>query len=384
MKIDTKIGILGGGQLGRMFIQNAINYGIEINILDADAHCPCESLCNNFIQGSLYDEASIRKLASISDVITYEIEHVNTEVLLKLEEEGVPIFPKPSVLKIIQNKAFQKQFYLDNNIPTSPFLVTNASEFHANAYVHDSIFQDEKVVVKSLIGGYDGKGVAIVSSEGILAGIFPFEGDVLIEKFIPCNKELSVIVAVFPSGDIACYPPVEMYFCPNANLVTYLFSPADIAEDISISTTEIAKRAVSAFQSPGLYAVELFLSDTNEIYVNEIAPRPHNSGHHTIEGFYSSQYDQLLRILLQLPAGSIDMKHPCAMINLIGDHDGLYTLDHHEEIMGIEGVFLHLYGKKLSKKGRKLGHITIVKPSLESLHATVAIVGAKAKIIPYT
>lgn len=382
MKIDTRIGILGGGQLGRMFIQNAINYGIEINILDADTQCPCENICTHFVHGSLYDEQSIRKLASISDVITYEIEHVNSEVLLQLEEEGVSIFPKPSVLQIIQNKALQKQFYEDNHIPTSPFMVSSSSGFYVNDCEHNIIFQEEKVVVKSLMGGYDGKGVAIVSSKSILAGELPFDGPLLIEKFIPCNKELSVIVAVFPDGNTVCYPPVEMYFSPEANLVTYLFSPAAISEDLSISVTDIAKNAVMALQSPGLYAVELFLSDKNEIFVNEIAPRPHNSGHHTIEGFYSSQYDQLLRILLQLPAGSTDMKHPCAMINLIGEHDGLYTLEHHEEILSIEGVFLHLYGKKISKIGRKLGHITVVKPTLVSLHATVAIVLEKAKIIP--
>ncbi len=382
MNINTKIGILGGGQLGRMFIQNALNYGVEINVLDADANCPCKIISHKYIQGSLYDESAIRELASISDILTYEIEHVNTEVLLQLEKEGVQILPKPSVLQIIQNKGLQKQFYSYNNIPTSTYLIVEDKNFKPSEYLQSAIFQNEKLVVKSLTGGYDGKGVAIVKTEDFLSGYLPFDGDFLIEEFVTCKKELSVIVAVFSDDEIVSYPPVEMYFCQEANLVTYLFSPADISGEISNDVTQIATNAVAALKSPGLYAVELFLSENNDIFVNEIAPRPHNSGHHTIEGFYSSQYDQLFRILMHLPPGSTDMKHPCAMINLVGEHDGAYTLSNDEEVLSIEGVFLHFYGKKYSKKGRKLGHITIVKPTIEALHATVAMVLEKAKIIP--
>lgn len=382
MKVDTKIGILGGGQLGRMFIQNAINYGIEVNILDEDSSGPCASICTEYIQGSLYDEPSIRNLASCSDILTYEIEHVNTEVLLQLEKEGMPIFPKPSVLQIIQNKGLQKQFYTKNNIPTAPYIITHFDEICRGRGISHLLLQQEKVVVKALTGGYDGKGVSIINTAELKAGNIPFVGEWLIEQHINCKKELSVIVSVFHDDTIVHYPPVEMYFCPDANLVTYLFSPAQVSDELSTTVTTIACSAVAALNSPGLYAVELFLDEDDNVFVNEIAPRPHNSGHHTIEGFYSSQYDQFLRILLRLPPGSTDMKHPCAMINLVGEHEGAYTLAHEEEILSIEGVFLHLYGKKMSKKGRKLGHITIVKPTVDALHTTVALLLAKAKIIP--
>jgi 5-(carboxyamino)imidazole ribonucleotide synthase len=380
--IGTRIGILGGGQLGRMFIQNALNYGVEINVLDDDPNCPCASIATNFILGSLYDEAKINELAAISDVLTFEIEHLDAHVLHNLEQNGKKIFPTSKVLKIIQNKGIQKQFYENNLIPTASFIIVDSNDIFENKSFIDALLDEDNLVVKALTGGYDGKGVYIAKKSVIRDKGVIFEGDVLIEKFIPDAKEIAIIIARDGLGNIVAYEPIEMVFCPETNLVTHLFSPANIENVIAEEAEKIARKTIEKLGGIGVFAVEMFVDSNNIIFVNEVAPRTHNSGHHTIEGFATSQYDQLLRILVDLPLGSTKLLAPCAMINLVGAHQGDYKLDNIAQILGEEGVYLHLYGKKISKPGRKLGHITIVKQDIVQLQNTLKKILPLAKIIP--
>ena len=367
-RLKTKIGILGGGQLGKMMIEESLKLNVEFNVLENDLDCPCNSLADNFILGKLTDEEKINELAAISDVLTYEIEHVNTSALLKLEEEGKKIIPSPRILKIIQDKGLQKTFYSENNIPTSNyFLVENKSEW-TNAIKN---LGAEKFVAKTRKDGYDGKGVCILNSYEVLnnPSAIPFDGACVLEEFVNCKKELSVIVAKDVFGNILCYPIVEMEFDAVANLVTFLFAPADISIDIEKKAKQISLQAVDALNSPGLFAVELFLTHDDTILINEIAPRPHNSGHHTIEACNTSQFEQLVRILIGLPLGNTNLIQAAAMINLLGDttFTGHYRLKYLNELEEMDGVYIHLYGKKESKPMRKLGHITVTANTLEEV-----------------
>ncbi|MEI6879837.1 MAG: 5-(carboxyamino)imidazole ribonucleotide synthase [Bacteroidota bacterium] len=367
--LQTRIGILGGGQLGRMMIEESLRLNLTFNILENDPNCPCANICDKLIVGSLQDEAAIRKLAEISDVLSYEIEHVNTEVLLKLESEGKTIIPSPKVLQIIQDKGLQKQFYLDNNIPTSSFVLVNNKNEWANALGQ---IKSEKFAAKTRKDGYDGKGVMLLNKSTILADFnsIPFEQACVLEEFIPCQKELSVIVARDRNGNTLCYPSVEMEFDPVANLVTFLLCPANIDKVMEAKAEEIAIHAVNALGGIGIFAVEMFLSNDNQILVNEIAPRAHNSGHHSIEACYTSQFEQLVRILANIPLGSTKSIKPAVMINLLGadDFSGPYQLEGLEEISAMEGVYVHLYGKKECKPKRKMGHITVLAESPEDAH----------------
>jgi len=367
--LQTRIGILGGGQLGRMMIEESLRLNLTFNILENDPNCPCANICDKLIVGSLQDEAAIRKLAEISDVLSYEIEHVNTEVLLKLESEGKTIIPSPKVLQIIQDKGLQKQFYLDNNIPTSSFVLVNNKNEWANALGQ---IKSEKFAAKTRKDGYDGKGVMLLNKSTILADLnsIPFEQACVLEEFIPCQKELSVIVARDRNGNTLCYPSVEMEFDPVANLVTFLLCPANIDKVMEAKAEEIAIHAVNALGGIGIFAVEMFLSNDNQILVNEIAPRAHNSGHHSIEACYTSQFEQLVRILANIPLGSTKSIKPAVMINLLGadDFSGPYQLEGLEEISAMEGVYVHLYGKKECKPKRKMGHITVLAESPEDAH----------------
>jgi 5-(carboxyamino)imidazole ribonucleotide synthase len=367
--LQTRIGILGGGQLGRMMIEESLRLNLTFNILENDPNCPCANICDKLIVGSLQDEAAIRKLAEISDVLSYEIEHVNTEVLLKLESEGKTIIPSPKVLQIIQDKGLQKQFYLDNNIPTSSFVLVNNKNEWANALGQ---IKSEKFAAKTRKDGYDGKGVMLLNKSTILADLnsIPFEQACVLEEFIPCQKELSVIVARDRNGNTLCYPSVEMEFDPLANLVTFLLCPANIDKVMEAKAEEIAIHAVNALGGIGIFAVEMFLTNDNQILVNEIAPRAHNSGHHSIEACYTSQFEQLVRILANIPLGSTKSIKPAVMINLLGadDFSGSYQLEGLEEISAMEGVYVHLYGKKECKPKRKMGHITVLAESPEDAH----------------
>ena len=367
--LKKRIGVLGGGQLGRMMIEETLRLNLSYTILESDKDCPCAALCDHFIEGSLMDETKIRELAAQVDVLTWEIEHVNTNALLALEAEGKEIIPRPSVLQIIQDKGLQKQFYQSHQIPSSDFyLVETEDEWYAAI----DKFPGEKFVAKTRKGGYDGKGVAILSKYDIqnkLAPI-PFQGPCLLEAFVSCQKELAVIVARDRQGNMVSYPSIEMEFDPEANLVTLLFSPAKVGSIIEEQAEAIARHLIAAFDSPGLFAVEMFLTPEGELLVNEVAPRAHNSGHHTIEACYTSQFEQLARILVGLPLGSTQLIQTAGMINLLGakDFSGSYQLHKLDEVSKLPGVFVHLYAKKESKPMRKMGHVTIMAENMAELH----------------
>ncbi|MFN3446532.1 MAG: 5-(carboxyamino)imidazole ribonucleotide synthase [Bacteroidia bacterium] len=360
------IGIIGGGQLGRMMIEESLRLNNDFNILDA-ADCSCASLAKNHIVGKLTDGASIRKLAEISDVLTFEIEHIDVETLIQLEAEGKEIIPSPKVLQIIQDKGVQKEFFKTHQIPTAPFAMVDTPNDWLNAVKQ---FGGEKLVAKTRKDGYDGKGVTIFKTVDVLSDInnIPFKTPSLIEVFIPCQKEISVMVARDTQGNVKTWPVVEMEFDPIANLVTFLDCPANLSTEKEHEAREIALRTIEKLNGVGVYAVEMFLTHDNQILVNEVAPRPHNSGHHTIEACYTSQFEQLVRILMGLPLGSTDLIQPGVMMNLLGadDFSGTYRLQGLEEISAMEGVYVHLYGKKESKPMRKMGHVTVTASTLNA------------------
>lgn len=368
MQLAPKIGVIGGGQLGKMLIQKASQWSVVMNILDKDENCPASVLAHQHLVGSITDGKEIQLLSDISDLLTWEIEHVDVDKLIELHVAGKDILPYPEILKIIQDKGKQKLFYQQHSIPTSPFFIAK-DKMEAKENLQQYGFS--KVAVKSCTGGYDGKGVAILETKEILAeeNSIPFDGALMIEEFIPCKSEIAVLVVRDRKGNMAVYPPIEMEFDPQSNLVSFLISPANIPLHLAQGAEQIALQCAEAFGSPGLFAVEMFLSENDELLVNEIAPRPHNSAHHTIEGFYTSQYEQLLRILLDLPLGSTEMKMPCAMINIVGPKgkSGSYRLKYFHELNAMLGVYVHLYGKQESKPNRKLGHITVVQPTREKV-----------------
>jgi 5-(carboxyamino)imidazole ribonucleotide synthase len=363
---NIKIGIIGGGQLGKMLIEAGKPWNIHYNILDAE-NAPAKDIANQHIIGSLYDAEKIKELASISDVLTYEIEHINIDVLFELEKSGKTIIPSPSILQIIQDKGLQKQFFKTNNIPSAPFeLVENTKEWREKI----KHLKGHKIAAKLRKGGYDGKGVELIEKEKIQNPEYQFSmtEPCVLEEFVENAIELSVIVSRDANGNIKSFPLVEMEFNPISNLVEYLFSPAEVSHEIELKCQEIAQDCIEKLNGVGLFAVEMFLDREDNVFVNEIAPRPHNSGHHTIEACYTSQYEQLNRILLGMPLGSTELIQPAAMINILGAEnvDGYYELTGLNEILNIAGVYVHLYNKKTSKPMRKMGHITIMaKTSLE-------------------
>lgn len=364
------IGIIGGGQLGRMMIEESLRLNNEFNILDA-ADCPCAPLAKNHIIGKLTDGEAIKQLAAVSDVLTYEIEHIDVATLLQLENKGHEIIPSPKVLQVIQDKGLQKQFFAANNIPTSEFRLVETPEQWAAAITE---IGGSKIVAKTRKDGYDGKGVTILNSADILDDVskIPFTQPSLLEAYIPCEKEISVMVARDREGNTKLWPVVEMVFDPVANLVTFLDCPATLPENITQQACEVALHTIVQFQGIGVFAVELFLTASGQILVNEVAPRPHNSGHHTIEACYTSQFEQLVRILMGLPLGSTDLIQPAVMMNLLGadDFSGRYRLQGLEAASALPGVYVHLYGKKESKPVRKMGHITVIAPTLEQAKQT--------------
>ncbi len=364
---STKIGIIGGGQLGKMLIESAKPWNVEFNILEASKDCPCFEYASTFIEGSLMDDEKIKELAAISDVITYEIEHVGVETLKFLEQNGTAVIPSGSILEIIQDKGVQKQFYKDNGLATSPFIIVDSSE---TSQLDLSRFPGNRVVIKSCKGGYDGKGVSIMSKSDISNGKTPevFQGRVVLENFVPEVTELSVIVARDASGDIRSFPIVEMVFDPEINLVDYLFAPSAVSNQVKDQANTLAVKAIEALNGVGIFAVELFLTKEGEVIINEIAPRPHNSGHHTIEANYTSQYEQLMRIMLNMPLGETDLITPAVMTNIIGADNvtGAYTLGGLEDLMATKGAYLHWYNKSVTKPGRKMGHFTVLDSDLDS------------------
>ena len=374
---NFKLGILGGGQLGRMLIQSATDFNIDIYSLDPDKNAPCSLLATEFTIGSLTDFESVYQFGKDKNLLTIEIENVNVDALLQLQSEGVKIFPQPEIIKIIQDKRLQKQFYKDHHIPTSDFiLVKNAEEIRKNISFLPA-FQ------KLGTSGYDGRGVQRLSSENDLEKIL--EGESLLEKYVDFEKEISVIVARNEKGEVSAFPVVELVFHPVHNLVEYLFAPADIKDSIHQEATDIALRVIKELNMVGILAVEMFLTKDGKILVNEIAPRPHNSGHQTIEANFTSQYEQHLRSILNLPLGSTRQIIPAAMINLLGEDgfSGNARYEGLEEALSIEGVHIHLYGKKQTKPFRKMGHITILNENIDALKHSVEKVKKIVKVLSY-
>jgi 5-(carboxyamino)imidazole ribonucleotide synthase len=366
-QINT-IGIIGGGQLGKMLIEEGIRYNVRFATLDPDANSPAMPISNLHITGSLQDAEKINELASHADVLTYEIENINTEALFALEASGKLLIPSPKILQIVQDKGLQKQFYIDNNIPTAPFaIVKNASEWK------DTLLKNNftKFAAKLCQGGYDGKGVVLLTATDILENkvAIPFDEPTVLEAFVQNDKEISIIVARGLDGEVKCFDAVEMEFDAVANLVTYLKCPATILESVHEKAKKIAVELIEKMNGFGIYAIEMFVTPYGEIIVNEMAPRPHNSGHHSIEACYTSQYEQLIRILLGKPLGDTSIIQPSAMMNILGatTFSGAYKLQHETELLKMQGVYIHDYGKADSKPMRKLGHVTVMAKTEEDL-----------------
>ncbi|MDB9931712.1 5-(carboxyamino)imidazole ribonucleotide synthase [Flavobacteriales bacterium] len=372
--ITTKLGILGGGQLGRMFIQSAMSYGTPIHILDPNPNCPSANLCDSFIEGSFNDYDAVYNFGKNMDVLTIEIENVNTEALTQLEKEGVKVFPQSHIIELIKDKGIQKQFYRDNNIPTADFELCNSLE----EVKQKATFP---IVQKMRKGGYDGKGVQILKSESDLEK--GFEVPSLLERMIDFDKEISVIVARNENGEIRSYPTCEQEFNPEANLVEFLFSPAKISSETEKKAQEIAQTIIKKLEMVGLLAVEFFVLKDGSVIVNEMAPRTHNSGHHTIECNHTSQFEQHYRSVMNFPLGSTEIVQPGVMINLLGDknHTGTPVYKGINDVMKQEGVYVHLYGKTETKPFRKMGHITVVNPELDKAIKNAREVAKEVKIV---
>lgn len=356
-----KAGILGGGQLGRMLLQEAANYPVETYVLENDEHCPAAHLCHHFVKGDINSFDDVYNFGKGLDVLTIEIESVNVDALEKLELEGVTVFPKPAALRIIKNKILQKQFYKDNNLPTSEFVVTNSLDELTG---HHSFLP---AVHKIAMGGYDGRGVQLLkTSDDLSKG---FDAPAVLEKMVTIKKEIAVMIAVNRAGQTAIYAPVDMVFDPQLNLLSHQVSPATLPDKVFWKAEAIALTLVKALKSPGIFAVELFTDVDDKVWVNETAPRVHNSGHHSIEACYSSQFDMLWRVLLDYPLGNTDHILPAAIVNLLGaaGHNGPAKYDGLEKVLAMENVFVHLYGKANTKPGRKMGHITILSNEKQEL-----------------
>lgn len=381
LPLEKTIGIIGGGQLGKMLIEASRPLNFNYHILENDAHCPAAHLAHKVIVGKLTDADKIKELANTSDVLTFEIESINADVLEELEEQGKLIIPSPKALKIIQDKGVQKQFYSQHQIKTAPYYVVNNKEDWAIAL---SNISGDKLAVKLCKGGYDGKGVALVKRSELEKGNFPFDAPCMVEKYIPNVKEIAIIVAQDQQGNRMLFPEVEMFFNPTSNLVEFLFSPSTFDAEVIKEAKSLALKVIEGFNTPGLFAVELFVDQNSQVWVNETAPRPHNSGHHTIEGCYTSQYEQLNRILAGYPLGDTSLIQPSAMINITGPNGfvGAYKLDNLDELLKTTGVYVHLYKKAESKPNRKLGHVTVLGDNLDSLLAKAEKVKSMIKIIP--
>ena len=376
---DFTLGILGGGQLGKMLLTETLKYDIRTIVLDPSAEAPARFGCYTFFQGDLMDYDTVYQFGKQADLVTFEIENVNVDALERLESEGIKVYPTPKSLRIIQDKGAQKAFYKAHEIPTAPF-----EPFPSPALLATAVAEGRwtyPFVWKSTRFGYDGNGVKIVRNPQDLHAL-P-EGPCIAELCADIDKELAVIVARSPKGEVATYPVVEMEFHPEANQVEYVLCPARIAETISDQARKIALQVAEAFGSIGLLAVELFLTKEGEIWVNEVAPRPHNSGHYSIEASYTSQFEQHLRAILNLPLGSTESKVAGVMVNLVGaeGYAGDVIYEHIENVLSLQGVTPHIYGKRQTRPFRKMGHITITHPNIEQARSLAQKVKETIKVI---
>jgi 5-(carboxyamino)imidazole ribonucleotide synthase len=361
---DFKLGILGGGQLGKMLLTETRKFDIQTLVLEPSEEAPARYSCNAFYKGSLMDYDTVYQFGKMVNLLTIEIENVNLDALDVLESEGLPIFPSPKTLRLIQNKGRQKDFYVENNIPTSPHQRFTNLENLKLAIVNQQSTIQLPFVWKCAQFGYDGNGVKIVRALSDLDNL-P-EVECIAEQMVPFKNELAVIVARSVSGEVKTYPVVEMEFHPEANQVEYVICPARIDEKVAQKATEIALKVSEAFNHVGLLAVEMFQTEDNEILVNEVAPRPHNSGHYSIEASYTSQFENHLRAILDLPLGNTDSKVAGIMVNLVGEEgfSGQVIYENIEKIMAIDGVTPHIYGKRETRPFRKMGHVTIVNENM--------------------
>lgn len=372
---QINIGILGGGQLGRMLIQNAINLNLTISVLDPDKNAPCRHLVKKFSHGNLNDYETVYDFGKDKDLITIEIENVNVQALKDLEKEGKKVYPQPHIIEMIQDKGLQKMFYQRNNIPSPDFFLVETKAQISKYADYFPFFQ------KLRKGGYDGKGVVkLVNPHHIDKA---FDAPSVLERLVDFDKELSVIVARSASGEIKCFPVVECEFNPEANLVEYLFSPANIKKSVEKDALKLASDIAEKLGIVGLLAVELFLTKDGKVLVNEIAPRTHNSGHHTIEGNITSQFEQQWRAILNLPLGDTAIIKPGVMINLLGDfgYSGTAIYQGLEDVLKFSGVYVHLYGKATTKPYRKMGHATIVDDDILKAKQKAKLVKNTLKII---
>jgi len=369
-----KIGLLGGGQLGRMLIQEAIDLDVEIHCLENDMNAPCAKIAHGFTKGSITDKQTVLDFGSAFDLITVEIENVSIEALYELEALGKKVYPQPRVLELIRDKGVQKEFYKTHQIPTANFqLTTDSNGLQAP--------MEFPFVQKMRVGGYDGKGVKIIRSQ--MDWDKRFAAPSVIEAMIPFEKEISVIVARNEAGEVKTFDAVECEFNSEANLVEFQFSPAAISKEIEAKAQEIATQVISKLNMVGLLAVEFFLTKTGELLVNEIAPRPHNSGHHTIECCYTSQFAQHLRSILNLPLGDTGLLIPGAMLNVVGEkgYEGPAEYLGLEQVLKMPGVYLHLYGKKYTKPFRKMGHVTLLGKDLAEIKQKVEEVKSQFRCV---
>jgi len=369
----TRLGILGGGQLGRMLIRETINLDVDVHVLDPDPDAPCRSICHSFTQGSFNDFDTVLAFGQQVDILTIEIEHVNVDALEKLESQGKKVFPQPSVIRLIQDKGAQKEFYRKNGIPTPDYRLVEADRVGEHTDFLPA-FQ------KLRTGGYDGKGVQALRTAADLSKAFSEPS--MLEKAVDIDKELSVIVSRNAKGEVATFPVVELEFNPKANLVEFLFSPADVSAEVEATSQRIARDVAEKLGIVGLLAVELFLDKAGNVLVNEIAPRPHNSGHQSIEANITSQFMQHLRAVLGLAPGDTSMLRPSVMVNLLGEegHTGEARYEGLEEVLSWKGVNVHLYGKRFTKPFRKMGHVTIISETLAEAKSIAMRVQATLKV----
>lgn len=358
------IGILGGGQLGKMTLEVSNKWGIKIYILDPDENCPSKSLCNKFFQGDLMDFNTVYNFGKEVDIITIEIENINVEALEQLKKENKIVYPQPQVLKIVQDKSLQKEFYFKNNIPSTPFRIFNSKDEIKKFLSKEG--RSYPFIWKSSKMGYDGYGVKVIDNNNSIEDI-P-DKHCIIEDKVEIKKELSVMVVSRPSGELINYPVVEMEFNTKTNQIEYIISPARISQEIKEKAENLALRVCKSFGNIGLLAVEMFLTIDGDLLVNEVAPRPHNSYHFSIEGSETSQFEQLIRSILDLPIGNTNMTGKSVMVNLVGEPDtkGPVVYKNMNQIIGIKGVNPHIYEKKETRPNRKMGHITVINSDIET------------------
>ena len=377
--MSQKIGIIGGGQLGKMLCQAGSKLGLDISVMDKDLSFPCAQICRDFVCGDINNYDDVLKFGLDKDVITIEIENINVAALEALEKMGKRVYPKPSTLKIIRDKGLQKKFYEESSFPSSSFTL-----YHDKSQIQQAI-ADGKLnipfVQKLRSDGYDGKGVHVVHNITDLENLM--DGATLVEDLVDINKEIAVIVARTPSGEIRTFQAVEMHFHPTANLVEYLFCPSTISDEIAKYADEIARNLAVKMDIVGLLAVEMFIDKNGNLLVNEVAPRPHNSGHHSIEGCVTSQYEMHLRAILDLPLGDPTLIKPAVMVNLLGEsgYSGPVNYEGIEACLNIGGVYPHLYGKKETKPFRKMGHVTILAENIEEATEIAKFVQNTLKVI---